>query len=167
MTSEQSKIIFLEVTNTGIRLEPVTWENIDDVIAHSQSGDGFFPLPHGDDAADRYINLASNQRRHGKGDIFNAYTDDTFVGGGQIYDTSEVIKFGYWVAWNKRRQGFGKAILATLECEACSILPARNNFELEIDKRNQPSQALAAAMGYAALLTGENGMMIYRKQRDI
>ena len=154
------------MTSAEVRLEPVTWENIDDVIAHSESGDGFFPLPHDDDAADRYIGSASNNRRHGRGDLFNAYTaQDLFVGGGQMFDTREVIQLGYWVAPNRRRKGFGGAILKSLEREARDILPARENFELEINVQNQPSQALAAAMGYAALSTRDDGMMIYRKQQ--
>lgn len=80
--------MFSEMINIEVRLEPVTWENIDDVIAHSQSGDGFFPLPHDDDTADRYIGAASNNRRNSRGDLFNAYTvDEVVVGGGQMFDT--------------------------------------------------------------------------------
>lgn len=154
------------MANVEVRLESVTWENIDDVVAHSESGDGFVPLPHDDDAAERYVRQGSNHRRHGKRDLLNAYTaQDIFVGGGQIYNTGEAIQFGYWVAWNKRRQGFGGAILKALEREACEILPGRENFELRVDARNQPSRILACSMGYVALRTKEDGMIVYRKQQ--
>lgn len=154
------------MTIKEVRLEPISWENIDDVIANSDSGDGFISLPHDDDSADRCVGLAHNNRRHGNGDLYNAYTAQSiFVGGGQTYDMQETIRIGYWVVRNKRRQGFGRAIVTALEREACESLPARESFELEIRSQNLASLALAMTMGYMFVQTREDGAMIYRKWR--
>lgn len=155
------------MANKEVRLEPVSWENIDDVIATSDSGEGFFDLPRDDDAAERFISRAHNNMRQGKGGVFNAYAaQDVFVGGGQIYDMHETIQIGYWVALSKRRQGFGRAILTALEREARETLPVRESFELEIRSQNMASLALAVTMGYTFLQTREDGVMMYRKGRS-
>ncbi len=155
------------MNNNEIRLESVTWENVDGMIANSESGNIFFPLPCNDDEAERYIHQVNNHRRHGMGDLFNAYTtQNVLVGGGQIVDAQEAVQLGYWVALNKRRRGFGKAIVAALEREAREILPARECFELEIDARNLASLALAISMEYRLSQARDDGTMIYRKQRS-
>lgn len=154
------------MTNKEVRLESITWENIDDVIARSNSGGDFFSLPHDNDEAESYINQARNNRRHGRGDLFNAYTiQDRFVGGGQIFDTHETVLLAYWVVLGERRKGFGKAIVAALEREASRTLPSRESFELEIDSRNLASLALATTMGYTFLQTKASGVMTYNQRR--
>lgn len=153
------------MVNAEVRLESVTWENVDDILANGKSSSDFFPLPHDDDEAERYIGQASNNRRHGIGDLFNAYTvRNVFVGGGQIIDMQDAIQLGYWVVLNKRKKGFGRAIITALEREAGKTFPVRQHFELEIDLQNSASIALAAKMGYGFLRAARDERVIYGKK---
>jgi RimJ/RimL family protein N-acetyltransferase len=151
-----------------VLLEPTSWDNIGDILAHSgDSISEFYSLPRNEREAERYIGMVENQSRHRCGYWFNAYElagAQPLVGGGQIYNNGVTGEIGWWVVAAYRRRGYGKAIAQALEGAVKERFPDLDQLDAIINKRNLGSCALAASMGFARTqIVDENGLITYRK----
>ncbi len=150
-----------------VKLEPLNWTNIEDVVDNFDSSSKFFDLPHTDDEIDKYVRSAHRSAHFGYGATYNAYEQDgEFIGSGQIYREKKgpVVQLGYMVKKSRRRLGYGGLILEAVEDTAIDSFPNLERLELEINQQNIASRALAESMGYEFLYSRENDeMMIFWK----